>query len=40
MRTIPRSLESNSIQITIAVSYSLLVIFTVLFLGTTALVLT
>jgi two-component system, sensor histidine kinase YesM len=40
MRLIPRSLESNSIQITIAVSYSLLVIFTVLFLGTTALVLT
>ena len=40
MRWLPRVLESNSIQITIAVSYSLLVIFTVLFLGTTALVLT
>lgn len=37
---LPRALESNSIQITIAVSYSLVVIFTVLFLGTTALVLT
>lgn len=40
MRRLPRILESNSIQITIAVSYSLLVVFTVLFLGTTALVLT
>ncbi|MEX2442160.1 MAG: sensor histidine kinase [Alkalispirochaeta sp.] len=37
---LPRFLESNSIQITIAVSYSLVVIFTILFLGTTALVLT
>jgi two-component system sensor histidine kinase YesM len=37
---LPRVLESNSIQITIAVSYSLVVIFTILFLGTTALVLT
>ncbi len=40
MFRLPRALESNSIQITIAVSYALLVIFTVLFLGTTALVLT
>ncbi|MCG8478225.1 MAG: sensor histidine kinase [Spirochaetales bacterium] len=40
MLRLPRALESNSIQITIAVSYALLVIFTVLFLGTTALVLT
>ena len=37
---LPRLLESNSIQITIAVSYSLLVLFTVVVLGTTALVLT
>ncbi|MFW5695536.1 MAG: cache domain-containing sensor histidine kinase [Alkalispirochaeta sp.] len=37
---LPRVLESNSIQITIAVAYTLVVVFTVLFLGTTALVLT
>lgn len=37
---LPRALESNSLQITIAVAYSLLVMFTVVFLGTTALVLT
>lgn len=37
---LPRVLESNSIQITIAVAYTLLLLFTIFFLGTTALVLT